>query len=244
MISVTNADVARTMTRCLIDWSRPLGDEQAIDRVTTITNPQFAGVGNANIAFTAAPPDAATIDEVNRTLAADGRRCVRWVIEQGGGAFARAGWRHELHHVYRLASWSPRPLTTSRIVSARAAPAQTADLLAVICNGDALRTQAAIQQLDDPRYELRVALQQGTAVACGGLLISGDAGLIVQVYTSAPHRRRGLARAICDQLIDLAARATLKHVLLTMEPKNEPAVQLYKSIGFTHVGTFDKWNAE
>ena len=237
-------DLMRIAMRCLLDWSRPLGEERAIDRATTITNPALAAAGDANVAFVADAPTAAIFDEVASELAKESRSVIRYVIARGGHTFLRSNWTHEPYDVHRLANWvAPAAETDLKIIPARAALPQAEALLSHIWAGDPIQTAAAVGHLDDPRYELLIVLDKGIAVACGGMLISGDAGWITYVYTRPTSRRRGYAKAICDRLIDLAARASLKHVLLAVEPQNADAVRMYHGMGFEKVGAFDEWHA-
>jgi ribosomal-protein-alanine N-acetyltransferase len=59
---------------------------------------------------------------------------------------------------------------------------------------------------------------------------------VLNVATAPEHRRRGVARAVMDEV--LARGRTRRCTLATLEVRrsNEPALQLYKSFGFRPVG--------
>ncbi|QSQ26947.1 ribosomal protein S18-alanine N-acetyltransferase [Pyxidicoccus parkwayensis] len=59
---------------------------------------------------------------------------------------------------------------------------------------------------------------------------------VLNVATAPEHRRRGVARAVMDEV--LARGRSRRCTLATLEVRrsNEPALQLYKSLGFRAVG--------
>jgi ribosomal protein S18 acetylase RimI-like enzyme len=70
-------------------------------------------------------------------------------------------------------------------------------------------------------------------VGTGALLLSpGASGQIVRISTHPTHRRKGIARAICQQLIEAARLHDL--VSLTVETNDDwhDALRLYRQLGF------------
>jgi ribosomal protein S18 acetylase RimI-like enzyme len=62
-------------------------------------------------------------------------------------------------------------------------------------------------------------------------------GRIYAVYVSAPHRKKGVARALLSQLIETAkADPSLEQVLLAVAASQTAASQLYRSLGFQIFG--------
>ncbi|MEO7019111.1 MAG: GNAT family N-acetyltransferase [Ktedonobacteraceae bacterium] len=78
-----------------------------------------------------------------------------------------------------------------------------------------------------------VAEQQQTLVGTGALLLQPAAtGQIVRVSTHPIYRRLGIARAICQQLIEHARQLGL-HTLIVETNRNwHDALKLYQDLGF------------
>ena len=59
----------------------------------------------------------------------------------------------------------------------------------------------------------------------------------------APHRRRGYARETVRALIDWARSAqSIRCIVASASPENEPSVRLLQTLGFVHVG--ERWDEE
>jgi len=56
------------------------------------------------------------------------------------------------------------------------------------------------------------------------------------VYVRSASRRKGIARALMERVID-EARSCVETLLLSVEKDNAPARQLYQSLGFVEYGT-------
>ena len=78
-----------------------------------------------------------------------------------------------------------------------------------------------------------VALCGQTLVGTGGLLIRPDrTGQIVRVSTHHAYRRQGIARAICQQLIEQARLHNLSGLVVTTTSHWHDAIELYQKLGF------------
>ncbi|NMO16737.1 ribosomal protein S18-alanine N-acetyltransferase [Pyxidicoccus fallax] len=79
---------------------------------------------------------------------------------------------------------------------------------------------------------------QGSPVLLGLAIfwIVHDEVHVLNVATAPAHRRRGVARAVMDEVLarGKARRCTL--ATLEVRRSNEPAIQLYRSLGFRPVG--------
>jgi ribosomal protein S18 acetylase RimI-like enzyme len=245
MMSMTSDDVMRVFARCRLDACRALGEETVVDDVTLIVNRDLAGVADANVAFVARTPDAGTIDRVNQRFAESASRCAQWIIYDAGKSDITAPppYQSERRAILRLAAWPGEisPREDLQIIPARAALAKTEQLMHVLYRNDATAVAAAMQHLDEPRFELLIGLSNSTPVACAGLLTSGDAGLITGVATHPDHRRRGYARAVVNRAIESASRGTLRHVLAETREDDAPALALAESLGFHVAGAFVAW---
>jgi GNAT superfamily N-acetyltransferase len=84
-----------------------------------------------------------------------------------------------------------------------------------------------------PGHLFLVAEQQHTLVGTGALLIQSVAtGQIVRVSTHHAYRRRGIARAICQQLLDHARQRGLRRLIVETGRDWHEAISLYQHLGF------------
>jgi len=67
-------------------------------------------------------------------------------------------------------------------------------------------------------------------------LALGTAWLVRDLFVAPDFRRRGLARALLEHVINEASAAGAIRVSLQTEVDNAPALALYRSLGFEHVG--------
>ena len=82
-----------------------------------------------------------------------------------------------------------------------------------------------------------VARVDGRIVATGTLRIDGLDGEIVRMSVASTHRRRGLARTMVEALVESARAHNLERVRVATDTPWRSAVALYRSTGFTEVGT-------
>jgi len=101
--------------------------------------------------------------------------------------------------------------------------------------------QARIRRLDDGHFEAMLALENGRAIAGLGILTVGEIGRIENVYVSKDWRRQGIGRLMMIRALDSCARSLFKHVFLSVDPTNAPAIALYQSLGFERIGQMICW---
>jgi ribosomal protein S18 acetylase RimI-like enzyme len=97
-------------------------------------------------------------------------------------------------------------------------------------------TEAVLERLEDPRFEMLLAMDGSTAVGQGALLQVGPVAAIYGVYVEPGCRGRGIARAILGELVTLARRLELRTVVLEVEEDNHAALALYDACGFAVAG--------
>jgi ribosomal-protein-alanine N-acetyltransferase len=59
---------------------------------------------------------------------------------------------------------------------------------------------------------------------------------LLDLATQPEHRRRGYARALLSELLQYAQREHKRLLLLEVRSSNEPAIRLYRSVGFETTG--------
>lgn len=84
-----------------------------------------------------------------------------------------------------------------------------------------------------PGHLFLVAEYQQTLVGTGCLLIQpGASGQLVRVSTHYAYRRLGIARAICQQLIEHARQRGLRRLIVETNRDWYDAIRLYQQLGF------------
>lgn len=78
---------------------------------------------------------------------------------------------------------------------------------------------------------------EDTARAYGGMTFVLDEGSITNIAVRPDLRRTGLGRAVVTALLDRARESSVVDVFLEVRVSNEPALALYRSLGFETVGT-------
>jgi GNAT superfamily N-acetyltransferase len=96
------------------------------------------------------------------------------------------------------------------------------------------------RMISERRFLGWLAERQGEVVAGGGLVVSqllprpgavdgGEQALILNVYCEPEHRRRGLARALMEVMLEWCKRERMAKVVLHASQDGRP---LYESLGF------------
>jgi ribosomal protein S18 acetylase RimI-like enzyme len=151
--------------------------------------------------------------------------------------FTRAA--HDIMYLQHMPQMKAPEVADVKIIPARAS-FRHARALAEECANEKWKesqlADAAIMHLDDPHWDALLALKDGTAVAMIGVLAIGQLGRIDDVYVSPEHRRKGIGRVMVSRALEICARSLFKHVFLSCDGDNAPAVALYKQLGFTKIG--------
>jgi ribosomal protein S18 acetylase RimI-like enzyme len=87
----------------------------------------------------------------------------------------------------------------------------------------------------------RVALLGDETVGLANLGVRGDRGWIGGIGVIPSARRRGIARALMEAVLDEARRLELAEVWLEVLERNEPAYRLYEQLGFRTTRDVDVW---
>lgn len=73
---------------------------------------------------------------------------------------------------------------------------------------------------------------EGRTLACGQVAVEGGLAGLYDVFTAPEARGRGLARALCIELLRIAHCAGARRAYLQVEGDNHPARALYHGLGF------------
>ena len=81
------------------------------------------------------------------------------------------------------------------------------------------------------------AVQDGEIVGYAGLVVAPpDEAWVNNMAVRRDHQRRGIGRALLEELLAIARRNGAKHTLLEVAADNTPAQALYDSYGFEVIG--------
>jgi GNAT superfamily N-acetyltransferase len=83
------------------------------------------------------------------------------------------------------------------------------------------------------RDHVRVAIDGATVVGTGILLIRATDGEIVRMSVHRNYRRRGIARQVLAELVNLAAGYGVKRIVVETNARWIEARNLYEAFGFT-----------
>ncbi len=95
----------------------------------------------------------------------------------------------------------------------------------------------------DARHWL-VAIDGAEIVGFGGLMIAVDEAHVLNVATDPGHQRRGVARHLLTALMHDAADRGVGAMTLEVRASNEPALSLYRELGFVIAGTRPNYYAD
>ena len=86
-----------------------------------------------------------------------------------------------------------------------------------------------------PTIHYLVAESEGVVVGHAVASLVGDLGELQRIAVAAPHRRTGVASALLDAVLALAAGEDTERVLLEVRETNEPALAFYARHGFMEI---------
>ncbi len=121
------------------------------------------------------------------------------------------------------------------MISVRAATAADLDALARIESESLSGTwsrDALADELEKTFARLRVAERERTVCAFVHCWLVADEVHVLNVATDAAFRRRGIARALLESLLEEVKAKGFACALLEVRASNAPAIELYRSLGF------------
>lgn len=92
------------------------------------------------------------------------------------------------------------------------------------------------QELENPNAYYVVVMDSGRVLGYAGMRFVMDEFYVDNIAVAPDCRRQGIGRAIMHELIDQAVKGNARFLSLEVRPSNEPAVALYRQMGFIQVG--------
>ena len=104
------------------------------------------------------------------------------------------------------------------------------------CFSDPWSEKALSEELSNPNAVFRVALIDGEVAGYVGMLHVLDEGDICNVAVFDKFRRRGVATALIQHLVDYAVENQLSFITLEVRESNIGAQKFYETMGFETIG--------
>lgn len=93
-----------------------------------------------------------------------------------------------------------------------------------------------LEAITEENNHYLVAILDGAVVGyCGYWRIAGE-GYIYNVAVKADYKRQGIGQRMLEELIDQAIARGIGSLTLEVRQSNEPAIMLYKKLGFVEAG--------
>lgn len=191
-------------------------------------------------------------DEVNAFYSSLGLTCNRWVpavtqpAEPVEAFLTRHGYerrRKQIMELRRIEEIRANP--DVRILPARAMRAALREIiLQDPFHPEETREAAAdatLDQLDEPRFEMSVAMLRGAPAGFGALLEAGEIGAIYSVVVLERFQRQGVARTLMKHLLALSQRLALRTTVLEIVGGHTIAESLYRQCGFETVAGYSEF---
>ncbi|MCY2951208.1 MAG: GNAT family N-acetyltransferase [Planctomycetota bacterium] len=254
--AASQADLVRLFHQTEERWTAHLGETHSLDIGTAYSNRDFATVYDANNIRDVALPDGMTPEAALAMVSAHYEqrqtRCAYWVMNASSPESAtRPMAEYLLLNGYRangadimLLTDAPRRVVAEaanlKIIPARASfrhARMLAEESARRWNAPRL-VDAFMRHMDDPHWDMLLALRDGVAAGCIGVLAVGEIGRVEQFYVAEAFRGQGIGQTLLRRILEICARSLFRHVMLWVLPDNSAAVKLYAKVGFERIGQF------
>jgi ribosomal-protein-alanine N-acetyltransferase len=93
------------------------------------------------------------------------------------------------------------------------------------------------EEMQRPWSRLWVAREDGRSVVAFAVAWHvADELHVLNIATHVERRRRGIGRALLNEVVQYGRRRRVRHVLLEVRRSNHPAIALYRRVGFFAMG--------
>jgi ribosomal protein S18 acetylase RimI-like enzyme len=192
---------------------------------------------------------AEAFEEVEQFYHSQGLRCFRWVpaagqppepieafLTQKGYQLTRQlamAWQRDVEiprnpAVKMLPARAMRRAFREIMLAKPVHDQPTREMLAEVAN----------ERLNEPQYDMFVAMLNDQPAGHGVLFQVGDIGRLEHIYVAPPFRRQGVGRTIIAHLLALSRRLALRITCLETQLDNTAAQDLYRQCGLEPAGTY------
>ena len=267
---VAPATLIRALKSATLELSARYGRIEALDGATALLAPDYADLEETQTVFDARREprrDAAEfVATVEARFEAAGVRCEAWLPRERrfdpetGAALRAIGYvnRPELAMEWTPATGAAWPSNASaaaamplEIGSARDDRAAYARFRRDFCahhwgeaHADRI-VECSLAEAGHPALEMTVGRVEGEIAVAAGLMRVGEVGVTWDVATHPRFLRRGLMRALLRHVLNRCrGDRELAALALCVDTDNEPAITLYRSLGFVSLGDYDCYRRE
>ena len=230
-----------------------IAEQTSLSCGVALTCARYPGYHNGNQLREAILPSGRSagecFDEAQAFYAQQGLRCFRWVpaavqpIEPLEAFLAGRGYVTARNLAMK---WTQEAaITVNPRVKLLPARAMRSALRQVILSNSvhppevrAMLADVTVERLDDPSYDVYVALLDGRPAGYGGLLQAGDIGRIENIFVAETCRRQGVGRTLIAHLLALSKRLALRITCLETTEGNAAARALYERCGLEAGGMY------
>jgi ribosomal protein S18 acetylase RimI-like enzyme len=253
IVSTPTETLIRLFHKTERHWTQHLAEEAQLSCGSAFCNPNLNRVWDANRLLDGALPEgksaAEVFDEVQSYFSQQGARCMRWGMNPSSSNEVAAplvahlekqGFSTQSHDIMYLARM---PASVSEVAGLKIIPARASYKHATVLAEqwaaswrEPQLVDAAMMHLDDPHCDTLIALRDGQPAAAVAVLAIGEIGRIDGVFVSPDFRRHGIGRTMMSRALEICARSLFKHVFLSCDGNNAPAIALYSQLGFQKIG--------
>lgn len=227
-------------------------ETQTLDYGIVYYSERFADLPDANQFREVLMDDPAAIpvafDQAQRWFQERGLFCYRWAPAGGQptdalSSFLKAqGFRTRPQTVMALTRWMDiQPVEGVRIHPARATRAAFQATLLAAGPGrrgadPALVARLYEERLDDPQYDMFVAMVEGNPAACCALYQVGDIARVMDLTVLDRYVDRHVDRALLAHVLAMARRLAMRNIYLQIDSADTDRIAWYETFGFVADG--------
>jgi GNAT superfamily N-acetyltransferase len=185
-------------------------------------------------------------DQTRRHFEERGVTCFRW-SPAGGAASGELdeflvanGFRRETHVAMLAVRWVERAADPGvRVLPARAmrSALRATFVASPSCPEPAMAGEAAVERMDDPRYELLVAMVEGRPAGRCAFHEVGDIARIMDLDVLPEFQNHSVERALLAHVLALARRLAMRNICTTVQADDTHRIAQFLDAGFAQDGT-------
>lgn len=231
--------------------------KQTLDYGIAFFSERFPSVSDVNQFREVWIDDAAHVslafEEAERWFAGNALRCLRWAPAGGQPSEALSaylverGFERRDYAALMLTSWPTIEADASvRVLPARAMRAALRVVMeqSLASIAEPERSQAIEvmeERLDDPPYDMFVAMADKQPAGCCALYQVGDLVRVMDLHVTEPARYEAVAGGLLVHVLVLARRLAMRNVVAQVPVDDLPRRSLFETYGFEVDGTFTEF---
>lgn len=245
-------------------FCQQLCDKQTLDHGIAFYSDRFAGLPEANQFREIVLPDSSTVADAFRESEAwfrdHGLTCLRWAPAAGmksddwGDFLASHGFAQRTFTAMLLTDRVElQPPPDVRILHARAVRAAFRETVLQpprargttppqTSGAREWMADACEARLDDPQFDMFVALVEKRAAGRAALYQVGDFARIMDFVVLDDFAGRGVERALLDHVLALARRLAMRSVVVQVSDAEPERCELFQAGGFTADGRITEFH--